>query len=48
MTDVDRIIDAFPAGEQAQIRVMLSESLRGVVAQRLLPKAGGFPEGQAA
>lgn len=38
---VDRIIDAFPADQQAQIRVMLSESLRGVVAQSLLPKAGG-------
>lgn len=33
---VDRIIDAFPAGQQAQIRVMLSESLKGVVAQQLL------------
>ncbi|MCB9833635.1 MAG: type IV pilus twitching motility protein PilT [Planctomycetes bacterium] len=38
---VDRIIDVFPADEQDQIRVMLSEALRGVVAQRLLPKKGG-------
>lgn len=38
---VDRIIDVFPTGQQAQIRVMLSESLRGVVAQRLLPRKGG-------
>lgn len=38
---VDRIIDVFPSGQQSQIRVMLSESLRGVVAQRLLPKKGG-------
>ena len=38
---VDRIIDAFPADQQAQIRVMLSESLRGVIAQSLLPKAEG-------
>ena len=35
---VDRIIDAFPANQQAQIRVMLSESLKGVVAQQLLKK----------
>lgn len=38
---VDRIIDVFPEGQQAQIRVMLSESLRGVVAQSLLPRADG-------
>jgi twitching motility protein PilT len=36
---VDRIIDVFPDAQQAQIRVMLSESLRGVIAQALLPKA---------
>lgn len=36
---VDRIIDAFPAGQQAQIRVMLSESLKGVVAQQLLKRS---------
>ncbi len=35
---VDRIIDVFPENQQTQIRVMLSESLRGVVAQALLPK----------
>ncbi len=38
---VDRIIDAFPAGQQAQIRAMLSESLKGVIAQQLLKKADG-------
>jgi twitching motility protein PilT len=38
---VDRIIDVFPTDQQQQIRVMLSESLKGVVAQRLLPKKGG-------
>jgi twitching motility protein PilT len=32
---VDRIIDQFPADRQAQVRVMLSESLRGVIAQTL-------------
>lgn len=36
---VDRIIDVFPMEQQAQIRVMLSESLRGVVAQTLFPRA---------
>ncbi len=38
---VDRIIDQFPADRQQQIRVMLSESLKGVVAQTLLPRIGG-------
>ena len=38
---VDRIIDQFPADRQAQIRVMLSESLRGVIAQNLCRKVGG-------
>jgi len=34
---VDRIISSFPADEQGQIRAALSESLKFVVAQRLLP-----------
>ena len=38
---VDRIIDQFPADQQAQIRVMLSESIRGVIAQVLCKKQGG-------
>jgi twitching motility protein PilT len=38
---VDRIIDVFPEGQQAQIRTMLAESMRGVVAQALLPRADG-------
>jgi twitching motility protein PilT len=38
---VDRIIDQFPADRQQQIRVMLSESLKGVIAQTLVPKKGG-------
>ena len=38
---VDRLINAFPADEQEQIRAMLGESLRGVVAQQLLRKADG-------
>jgi len=35
---VDREIDVFPENQQMQIRVQLSESLRGVVAQGLLPR----------
>jgi twitching motility protein PilT len=38
---VDRIIDAFPANEQNQIRMSLSESLTAVVSQVLLPTADG-------
>jgi twitching motility protein PilT len=38
---VDRIIDQFPPDRQAQIRIMLSESLRGVIAQTLCRKIGG-------
>jgi twitching motility protein PilT len=38
---VDRVIDQFPADRQSQIRVMLSESLRGVIAQTLCRKIGG-------
>ncbi len=38
---VDRIIDVFPADRQAQVRAMLSESLRGVVSQALPKTADG-------
>jgi twitching motility protein PilT len=38
---VDRMIDAFPADKQPQVRTMLSNSLRGVLAQLLLKKADG-------
>lgn len=38
---VDRIIDVFPAARQAQIRTMLSGSLRGVLAQVLCRRIGG-------
>lgn len=36
---VDRIVESFPVGEQTQIRVMLSETLKTVIAQQLLPNA---------
>jgi len=38
---VDRIVDQFPADRQGQIRVMLSESLKGVISQMLCKKIGG-------
>lgn len=42
---VDRILDTFPAEQQAQVRVQVSMVLRAVVSQRLVPKKDG---GQAA
>lgn len=38
---VDRIIDQFPPDRQSQVRVMLSESLKGVISQTLCRKIGG-------
>ena len=38
---VDRIIDQFPADQQAQIRTMLGGSLKGVISQVLCKKEGG-------
>jgi twitching motility protein PilT len=38
---IDRIINAFPADEQPQVRGMLAESLSGIVAQQLLKTADG-------
>ncbi|MCZ6669458.1 MAG: type IV pilus twitching motility protein PilT [Acidobacteria bacterium] len=38
---IDRIIDQFPADEQCQVRTMLSESLKGVIAQTLCRKIEG-------
>ena len=38
---VDRVIDQFPSDRQSQIRIMLSESLKGVIAQTLCRKIGG-------
>jgi twitching motility protein PilT len=36
-TTMDRILDVFPPNQQAQIRAMVSESLKGVICQQLLP-----------
>jgi twitching motility protein PilT len=41
VSTVDRIIDQFPADRQSQVRVMLSESLRGVIAQTLCRRITG-------
>jgi twitching motility protein PilT len=38
---VDRLVDVFPTGRQAQIRVQLANSLTGIIYQQLLPKVGG-------
>jgi twitching motility protein PilT len=38
---IDRVIDQFPADRQEQIRVMLAESLKGVISQTLCKKIGG-------
>jgi twitching motility protein PilT len=36
---VNRLIDAFPHSQQPQIRVMLSESLKGIIAQQLIRRS---------
>ena len=41
LATVDRILDAFPSDQQNQVRSQLSESLKGIVAQRLLKRADG-------
>jgi len=38
---IDRIIDVFPGSDKSMVRSMLSESLRTVIAQKLLKKIGG-------
>jgi len=38
---IDRIIDAFPANQQSQIRVQLSMILQAVVSQQLIPTLDG-------
>ena len=38
---IDRIVDAYPADEQKQIRTMLSHSLKAVIAQALVPTVQG-------
>ena len=38
---IGRVLDVFPPEEQGQIRAMLSESLRGIVSQQLIPNTAG-------
>jgi twitching motility protein PilT len=41
VSTIDRLIDQFPADRQEQVRVMLSESLKGVISQTLCRRIGG-------
>jgi twitching motility protein PilT len=41
VSTIDRLIDQFPSGQQGQIRVMLAESMKGVIAQVLCRKSEG-------
>lgn len=38
---LDRVLDVFPVDQRDQIRVMVAESLRGVISQQLVPRADG-------
>jgi len=38
---IDRVIDVFPSDQQDQIRVLLGNTLEGVISQQLLPRLGG-------
>ncbi len=38
---LDRVLDVFPTEQREQIRIMVGESLRGIVSQQLVPKADG-------
>jgi twitching motility protein PilT len=38
---LDRLLDVFPVDQQEQIRIMVAESLRGIISQQLVPSADG-------
>lgn len=38
---LDRILDVFPTDQRDQIRIMVAESLRGIISQQLVPRADG-------
>jgi twitching motility protein PilT len=38
---LDRLLDVFPVDQQEQTRTMVSESLRGIISQQLVPRADG-------
>ena len=37
---LDRVLDVFPVDQREQIRIMVSESLRGIISQQLVPRDG--------
>ncbi len=39
---LDRVLDVFPTDQREQIRIMVSESLRGIISQQLVPKKDGI------
>lgn len=39
---LDRVLDVFPTDQREQIRIMVSESLRGILSQQLIPRADGL------
>jgi twitching motility protein PilT len=40
-TSVERVVDAFPPGQQEQVRLQLSNNLQAIICQQLLPRANG-------
>lgn len=38
---LDRVLDVFPTDQREQIRIMVSESVRGIISQQLIPNAEG-------
>src|SRR4028118_1926214 len=38
---LDRVLDVFPVDQREQIRIMVSESLRGIISQQLVPRKSG-------
>ena len=38
---IDRVVDVFPSDQQSQIRVLLANTIEGIISQQLLPKLGG-------
>ena len=38
---IDKVLDSFPPEEQTQIRLMVSESIRGIISQQLIPRKDG-------
>ena len=41
MRTINRVLDVFPPKQQSQIRAMVSESLRAIISQRLVPTVNG-------